>query len=116
MKTSATVLAVLALLLLIPCTQALAQTQPLPQASAVAAIATAAPQAPVVAQADFLASLAADPARTARDLTPVPSFVAGCTTNAQCPPGQLCCYPCGRFGCTNVCTVVPPGGQCPHYP
>jgi WAP-type (Whey Acidic Protein) 'four-disulfide core' len=112
MKTSSTVLVLLALLLLIPCTQALAATQPAPMP----AVAAAATPAPVAAKADFLASLAADPTRTAGDLAPAPSFVAGCKTDSQCPPGQLCCYPCGRFGCTNVCTVIPPGGQCPHYP
>ncbi len=101
MKISSTVLVLLALLLLIPCTQALAQTQPTQLAPAIAAAAT---PAPVLAKADFLASLAVDPAGKT------------CTTNAQCPAGQLCCYPCGRFGCTNVCTVIPPGGQCPHYP
>ena len=100
MKTSSAVLVLLALLLLIPCTQALAATQPAPT-PALAALAT---PAPVLAKADFLASLAADPAGKT------------CTSNAQCPAGQLCCYPCGRFGCTDVCTVVPPGGQCPHYP
>ncbi len=100
MKTSSTVLVLLALLLLIPCTQSLAQTQPAP------AVAAAAAPAPILAQADFLASLAADPVVVGKT----------CTSDAQCGAGQLCCYPCGRFGCTNVCTAVPPGGQCPHYP
>jgi len=100
MKTSATVLVLLALLLLIPCTQSLAQVQPMPQT-------------PVVSQADFLASLAVDPAPAATDAV---GAVKVCSSDAQCGPGQLCCYPCGRIGCTKVCTSIPPGGHCPLLP
>jgi hypothetical protein len=38
----------------------------------------------------------------------------GCTSNAQCPAGKLCCYPCGIDGCTNMC-VTPVKGRCPLY-
>ena len=101
MKTSSTVLAVLALLVLIPCAQALAATPPAPQA----AITSAPAAAPTAAQ--FLASLAASPA---------PVFKTGCTSNDQCPTGQLCCYPCGIEGCENVCMPPWKNGECPLFP
>jgi hypothetical protein len=101
MKTSATVLAILALLVLISCTQALAAPSQAPQAAVAAAPAIA----PATAQ--FLASLAA---------SQTPVFMTGCTSNAQCPAGQLCCYPCGIEGCENVCMTPWRGGECPAFP
>lgn len=105
MKTSATVLVLLALLALIPCTQALAQTP---------AVTTA--QAPA-STAEFLASLSVVPDDTAGTaLTPAPQFLATtCTSSAQCPSGQLCCYPCGIDGCNFVC-MKPMNGHCPRFP
>jgi hypothetical protein len=48
--------------------------------------------------------------------TPAPQFLATtCTSSAQCPSGQLCCYPCGIDGCSFVCTK-PMNGHCPRYP
>jgi hypothetical protein len=38
-----------------------------------------------------------------------------CATGADCPTGQLCCYPCGIEGCTKTCTK-PLRGRCPLYP
>jgi hypothetical protein len=38
-----------------------------------------------------------------------------CTSNADCPPGTLCCYPCGIDGCQNMC-IQPFRGGCPHFP
>ncbi len=38
-----------------------------------------------------------------------------CTNNAQCPPGTLCCYPCGHPGCQDMC-LTPFRGGCPHIP
>lgn len=35
-----------------------------------------------------------------------------CTSNADCPTGQLCCYPCGIDGCDRVCMTVS-GRRCP---
>ncbi len=112
MKTSATVLVLLALLALFPCAQSTAQTLPAP-APAVASVTTA---VPVSAEtADFLATLSAVPNSAANDLAPAPSFMTGCTSNAQCPAGKLCCYPCGIDGCTNMC-ITPIKGHCPHFP
>lgn len=51
------------------------------------------------------------------DLTPAPSLMTGCTSNDQCPTGQLCCYLCGNppdgddSGC-RAC-ITPYKGRCP---
>lgn len=86
---------VLVLVLLFPFGSALAQT----------------PAAPVPASAaDFLATLS-DAA------VPAPDFLSGCTSNYQCPTGQLCCYLCGNppegddSGCRQCTTPV--RGRCP---
>jgi len=57
--------------------------------------------------ADFLASLST-----------VPAFLpdTSCTTNAQCPPGQLCCRACGTPDCTAKACFVPMNGHCPLIP
>jgi len=110
MKTSSTVLAVLALLVLIPCSQALAQTGQAPQT------AVAAPTAAAPATAAFLASLAAGTATAPDNLAPAPVFKTGCTSDDQCPTGQLCCYPCGVEGCQNVCMTPWRKGGCPLFP
>jgi hypothetical protein len=107
MKTAKIVLVLLALLALIPCTQSMAQTQP----------ATA--PAPANA-ADFLATLSAPadaPAGIpATQTLPAPTFLStSCTSSSQCPTGQLCCYPCGIDGCSNVC-MNPVRGHCPFFP
>jgi hypothetical protein len=103
------VLALLALLALLPFAQAMAQTQPV----AVPANPTAA--APQTA-AQFLATLSAGPAQTPNDLTPAPSFMTGCTSSAQCPTGQLCCNTCGNppadGGSCRGC-LTPIRGRCP---
>jgi hypothetical protein len=38
-----------------------------------------------------------------------------CTSNAQCPMGTLCCYPCGIPGCHDMC-LKPLNGHCPFFP
>ncbi len=76
--------------------------------------ATAVPQAvPTVAQ--FLATLLATPGEVpGAGLLPRPKLASTvCTRNADCPPNQLCCYPCGRIGCDFVCMAVT---TCPHFP
>jgi hypothetical protein len=81
------VLTLLVLLTLLPFAQAMAQTQ------------TPAPKpAPVVdaATAQFLATLAGGQTQAPNDLTPAPLFKTGCSTNADCPSGQLCCVLCGN--------------------
>ncbi|PYQ61840.1 MAG: hypothetical protein DMF53_14415 [Acidobacteria bacterium] len=77
--------------------------------------AATAPQAvPTVTQ--FLATLSATPGEAPGTglLPPSPKLASTvCTSNADCPTGQLCCYPCGRFGCDFVCMAVT---TCPHFP
>ncbi len=81
----------------------------------------AAPSAPapaaLAADAGFVASLAA-PAAPA--LAPAPTFLqatgSGCTSNAQCPTGELCCRACGYFGCTQTACFQPMNGHCPLFP
>ena len=83
----------------------LAQT---PQAPA------AAPQAvPTVAQ--FLATLSAAPGEVpgASLLPPNPKLASTtCTSNADCGPNELCCYPCGIPDCNFVCMKVK---RCPLF-
>jgi hypothetical protein len=77
------VLVLLALLVLIPCAQVLAQT----------------PAAPVTdaATAQFLATLAGGQAQAPSDLMPAPRFTqTGCGSGPACPTGQLCCFVCGN--------------------
>jgi hypothetical protein len=104
MKTSTMALVLLALLALIPCTGAMAQTAPALTATAPAPASTA----------EFLATLSA-PDTVTQGLTPAPQFVTTCTSSSQCPSGQLCCYPCGIDGCSFTCTT-PVNGHCPRFP
>jgi hypothetical protein len=104
------VLVLLALLALLPLAQAMAQTQPAVPANP----ATAAPQT----AAQFLATLANGPTQTPKDLVPAPSFMASCTSSAQCPAGQLCCNACGNSPDGNPCLacLAPIRGHCPLIP
>jgi hypothetical protein len=101
MKTPAKVLVLLALFALTLCTQCMA----------------AAPAAPVpTSTAEFLAALSGGQSNAPSDLPPSPIFLATlCATDADCPTGQLCCYPCGIDGCNRTCTK-PLRGRCPLYP
>jgi hypothetical protein len=77
--------------------------------------APAAVASPVPATADFLASLAG-PSAPASDVAPAPDFlVTGCTSSAQCPTGQLCCYACGT-DCERRACMKPMNGHCPFFP
>lgn len=97
------VLVLLALFVLIPFAQGLAQT----------------PAAPVTdaATAQFLATLAGGQALAPGGLTPAPLFKSGCSTDADCPTGQICCFLCGAFpdgdpsGCWGC--ITPFRGKCP---
>lgn len=89
---------------------------------AVAAGLAQAPQAPAAPQAvptvaEFLATLSSpsgDVPGTGQILPPSPKLASTlCHTNADCGPGQLCCYPCGRIGCDFVCMTVT---TCPRFP
>jgi hypothetical protein len=99
MKICAMALVLFALLALVPCTASAAQP-PVPQS-----------------KADFLATLAApNGAPAVPDLLPAPSNMSTiCHTNADCPRGQLCCYPCGIDGCPNYLCTTPIKGRCPLY-
>jgi hypothetical protein len=101
MKTSVRILVLFALLALALCAQGIAQT----------------PSTPVPAStAEFLATLSGAQSTAPGDLLPSPIFLAMfCATDADCPTGQLCCYPCGIEGCTKTCTK-PLRGRCPLYP
>lgn len=104
MKRSATLLVLLALVLCTPC---LAQA---PSATPITSTVTTAPAAGVAA---FLATL---PGPVAPSLPPAPEFLSTtCTSNADCPTGKLCCYPCGIDGCSKVC-MAPFHGHCPFFP
>ena len=74
--------------------------------------AVAAPQAvPTVAQ--FLATLSGGAPATGV-LPPAPKLASTtCTSNADCGPNELCCYPCGIPDCNFVCMKVK---RCPLYP
>jgi hypothetical protein len=108
------VLILLALLTLIPFAQSMAQTPPVAVPPANLA-ATSAPDAAV----QFLATLPGGQTQTPNDLTPAPSFMTGCTSNAQCPTGQLCCNVCGFLPAKGsslncVACVTPVNGHCPR--
>ena len=106
------VLVLLALLAVLPFAQVVAQTPAVP-AAPTAALALDASQ--------FLATLSDGQSQTPSDLTPAPSFMAGCTSTAQCPTGKLCCNVCGAqplsgaqslSGSCMAC-VTPFKGRCP---
>ena len=104
------VLVLLTLLALIPFAQLTAQTPPVavPPANGAAA--------PVPDTAQFLATLSGGQTQAPSDLVPAPSFMTGCTSNSDCPPGQLCCNVCGNppddGGSCKAC-VMPVRGRCP---
>jgi hypothetical protein len=111
MKTSATVLVLLAFLTLVPCTQCMAQA---PVGAPLGSV-TAAGTAPAGDTAAFLASLSGGPGKTPGDLTPAPSFMTGCTSDDQCPAGQICCYACGQPDCGMACFVPWRKNMCPPF-
>jgi hypothetical protein len=99
------VLVLLALFVLIPLAQAMAQTPP------------AAP-APVVdaATAQFLATLAGGQIQVSTNPTPAPLLETGCSTDADCPTGQICCFLCGNppdDGSSCKACTTPFRGRCP---
>jgi hypothetical protein len=104
------VLVLLALLSLIPLAQSMAQTTPgaAPPANFVTA------PVPDAATAHFLATLSGGQSQTLKDLAPAPSFRTGCSSDDQCPAGQVCCALCGNVpmdgGCPTTCFT---GKRCP---
>jgi hypothetical protein len=68
--------------------------------------------------ADFLAILSGTESATpgAEALPTGPKLLSTlCDSNADCPTGQLCCYPCGIPDCHNVC-MEPVRKRCPMFP
>lgn len=45
---------------------------------------------------------------------PAPRLTTGCTSNDQCPTGQLCCPACGQPDCGRTC-LKPVRGRCPLF-
>jgi hypothetical protein len=110
MKKPALIL--LTLLVLLPFAQSMAQTAPVAVHPATAAAA------PTPDAAQFLATLSGgQTTQTPTDLTPAPSFTAGCASSSQCPTGQLCCNVCGAQplvgGASCRACVTPFRGRCP---
>ncbi len=105
MKSFATVLALLALLTIIPSIQGMAQTPP---------TATSLPSVD-----EFLGSLSNSSSSASvvvGNQVPSPTPMAtSCSSSTDCPSGQLCCYPCGIEGCTRTC-MKPMNGHCPFFP
>jgi hypothetical protein len=91
---------------------------------AVPLLAQAGPAAdnPSASAAGFLASLSAAPVSgngsngASSVQTPAPAFLTGCTSNDQCPAGQLCCLACGYSGCETRACFQPVRGHCPFFP
>jgi hypothetical protein len=80
-------------------------------------IQTATPQVPT--KEEFLATLAGGPsAAPGGEALPLdPTFRSTiCTSNADCPAGQLCCYPCGIPDCNFICMTPWRKGMCPPIP
>ena len=75
---------------------------------------TAAPQ-PVPTVSQFLATLSVTPGEAPGTglLPPNPKLASTtCTSNADCGPNELCCYPCGIPDCNFVCMKVK---RCPLF-
>ena len=106
------VLVLLAVLSLVSFAPSMAQT---PLVAAPAANPAVAPAPDSVTQ--FLATLSDVPAQTFTDQVPAPSFLASCTSDAECPAGQLCCNVCGNPPDVALTTcracVKPLRGRCP---
>ena len=92
---------------LIAVSAGIAQTQQTPAAT---------PQPLPTATAEFLATLSGvqSAAPQTEILPPSLRFLSTttCTSNADCPPDQLCCYPCGIPDCNFVC-MTPWRKRCP---
>lgn len=76
------------------------------------------PQEVPATTAEFLATLAAgqSDAHEIQGVLPAPELLSTtCTSDAQCPTGQKCCYPCGIPDCNFVCMTVV-RNRCPLIP
>jgi hypothetical protein len=73
-----------------------------------------APEVPT--KAEFLATLAGSPSAVpgGEALPPNPALRSTlCSSDADCPTGQLCCYPCGIPDCNFICMNPWRKGMCP---
>ena len=96
------VLVLLALLALVPFAQAMAQAPAAPATDA--------------ATAQFLATLAGGQIQVSTNPTPAPLLETGCSTDADCPTGQICCFLCGNppdDGSSCKACTTPFRGRCP---
>ncbi len=105
MKLVPPALILLALLALVPGTLLAAGTP--------ATASTVAATSPAAASSldDFFASLAGGPSNRSEISAIGASTI--CQSNADCPRGWLCCYPCGIPDCNFVCMKVK---RCPLFP
>lgn len=105
------VLVLMTLFTLLPGAQLMAQAPPV----AVTPTNDAAAPPPDVDQ--FLATLSGDQAQAPSELAPASLFRDGnCTSNSQCPTGQLCCNLCGNppdDGSSCLFCVQPVRKRCP---
>jgi hypothetical protein len=99
-------------LLLVALFAALAAVQGLAQAQPTATSPSVQATAPMEV-ADFLVTLSAPSTGSLSGLTPAPALASGCTSNAQCPTGQICCLACGFSDCdAHACFATK---TCPHF-
>lgn len=105
------VLILLAFLALIPSAQLMAQDPPTTPAPANGA------EVPVPDPGQALPTPLCEQPEAPNLQVPAPQFMTGCSTNADCPTGQLCCFLCGAFpeGDPSICLgcVQPVRKRCP---
>jgi len=105
------ILVLLTVLALIPFARLMAQAPPVAQSPAKSSAA------PAPDVEGFLATLSRGQTETPSDLVPDPLFNSTiCTSNSECPTGQLCCNICGAqpfddTGCMRC--VQPVRKRCP---
>lgn len=104
------VLVLLACLALISSAQLMAQEPATPAP-------TKGAEAPVPDLGQALLTPSCEQPETPNLQVPAPQFMTGCSTNADCPTGQICCFLCGAFpdGDPSLCMgcVQPTRKGCP---
>lgn len=95
------------LLIILTAVQGMAQAQP-------AFVSSGSQVTTPMDVAGFLATLSAPSTGDLSGVTPAPRLASGCTSNADCGVGQLCCLACGYAGCERrACFTTK---VCPHFP
>jgi hypothetical protein len=108
------VLVLVALAALISSAQLMAQEPAQAPPAAPSSANGAAIQTPDVTQ--FLETLSCEQPEAPSDPAPEPSFMTGCSSNDDCPSGQLCCNLCGALpddGGSCLFCVQPTRKGCP---